>query len=138
MIARWIVAILLCSLLTGTGTYFWGYHHGETAVKADTSAATVASLGQLLKQHEALVGNSNAASLRISRLLASKTEFDNKTTQELRDALQEKAALLADLRYSERVMQQLTAARERAVRASTGGLSSTVQQPTAVPDQRPE
>ena len=41
------------SLLTGAGTYFWGYHHGETAVQAKTSTATVSKLGEALAEHAA-------------------------------------------------------------------------------------
>lgn len=138
MIARWIVAVLLSSLLTGAGTYFWGYHHGETAVQAKTSTATVSKLGEALAEHADLVRDSKAASLRISQLLADKAEFDQQTTQELRDALDENAGLRADLRYSERVMQQLVAARERAINAATGGLGNAMQRPPPIPDQRPE
>lgn len=138
MIARWIVAVLLSSLFSGAGAYFWGYHHGETAVQAQTSSATVAKLGEALAEHAGLVSDSKAASLRISKLLAGKAKFDQQTTQELRDALHENADLRADLRYSERVMQQLVAARERAINAATGGLGNALQRPPPVPDQRPE
>lgn len=138
MIARWIVAVLLSSLLSGAGAYFWGYHHGETAVQAKTSSATVTKLGEALAEHADLVRDSKAASLQISQLLADKAQFDQQTTQELRNALQENADLRADLRYSERVMQQLVAARERAIKAATGGLGDALQRPPPVPDQRPE
>jgi LAS superfamily LD-carboxypeptidase LdcB len=126
MIARWLLAIVVCSVLSATGGFFFGSDYGATNVEAETSSAAVDKLNAILASHQELVQEADAASLRISQMLAKKYRFDETTTQELRDALSENADLRADLRYSARVMRILQDSRERAIQAAAGGFSGAV------------
>ncbi len=65
----------------------------------------------------------------IFQRLAKRADSDQQTTRELRHALAETAADRAACRFPAGVMQQLETARQRAAKATTGGLGSTVPDP---------
>lgn len=121
------VSLALAALITGAaGGYWMGRDHGALEVQAATDSQTVASFTSLLEQHAQQVREANAASERLNRLIAQRQTHNDSTTQTLKEVLHETAALRADCRFDDRVMRELTDARNRAAKAAASGLDGTV------------
>lgn len=120
------LSIALLALVVGlagaVGGFFYGHHQGVVAESAKRDGKAVADLTKLITSHQGLIDKSNAASRSMRGALASRAAADTQTTQEFKDALAATADSRAGCLFPADVMRQLSAARERAAQAATGGI----------------
>jgi hypothetical protein len=123
-------AFLLVALTAGSiGGYFVGDAQGTAAEKARQDAKTVTDLTNIIDASNALIIDSNAASKSMREALALRGAQDNKTTQEIKNALAKTASSRVGCRFDDDVMRNLDAARIRAAAAAAGGIRPSVSGP---------
>lgn len=121
-VAAWLLAVVLTGLGGAGGGYLYGHGQGEAGKVAEQDSKAVKDLTGLITSHQVLIKQASAASKAMRTALTGRTQIDDKTTQELKDAL----ALTADSRagcvFDAGVMHQLGTARDRAATAASGGV----------------
>lgn len=121
------VSLALAGFIIGAaGGYWMGLDYGALQVRASTDSQSVTKLTELIESQKTLTVEANKASQQINTLVAERQRHDYSTTRTLKEVLDETAALRADCRFDDRVMRELTEARNRAARAVTGGLDGAL------------
>ena len=130
-----LIALVLC-LAAAVGGFFYGRHQGVLAESAKRDGKAVADLTQLITSHQGLIGQANRASLALRAVVAARLEADNKFLQEFKDALKPTADSRAGCVFPPGVMRELSAARDRAAEAASGGAAGVVSGTTVGTDKR--
>lgn len=127
-----ILFLVVVECAAFTVAYFYGRAvqrvEQVTAVAAEAARCQrnkTQQLEQTLQQIQQLGTAATAASAELSKTIAARQLADNKTTLEIRRALQITAPLRADCVFDDVVMQQLAAARDKANAAATTGIAAT-------------
>ncbi|CDM42401.1 hypothetical protein [Ectopseudomonas oleovorans] len=126
MSLRLILSTLLAAALALLGAWGAGHVAGQAAGAAACAEGQAEGYRDLLDESAKQLHQAQATSTELFKRLARQHTHDEKTTQELRDALAETAADRTACRFAAGVMQQLEDARQRAARATTGGLDATL------------
>ncbi|MGM7653583.1 hypothetical protein [Serratia marcescens] len=92
---------------------------GQTQQAAD-------ALNQFIAGTKLLTAQANAASQQLAQQIADRAAADNQSTREIRDALKKTASRRVNCEFDADVMQQLTAAQQRAAAATTSGIASRI------------
>lgn len=90
---------------------------GQTQQAAD-------ALNEFIAGAKALTAQANAASQQLAQQIAGRAAADDQSTREIRDALKKTAPGRVNCVFDADVMQQLTAAQQRAAAAATNGITS--------------
>ena len=120
------LAILVWTLATAFSAFLYGKSTQADIDAAQANAQTVSALTTIISNSATLAADAAKASQAMRRLVAERSKADQQSTQELKDALIKTAGNRVDCRFDAGVMQQLSAARERAADAATGGLRHAV------------
>lgn len=123
-----IVFVLL--VMIWTAGWWGGREAGLADGRAACADAQTRAYRDVLEQSAAQLKTVQDTSAALFQRLAKRADSDQQTTRELRHALAETAADRAACRFPAGVMQQLETARQRAAQATTGGLGSTVPDPS--------
>lgn len=111
----------------GLGFAWWsGRQTGIAAGQAACAESKADQYRQQLDQSGAQIKAAQQTSTALFQRLDQHARADRATTQDLRDALAKTASERAACRFPADVMQQLSAARQRAEAAITGGLGAAV------------
>lgn len=126
MSLRLVLVGLLAAAMALFGTWSAGYVTGKAAGAAACAAGQVEDYRTLLDKSGQQLSDAQQVSDALFKRLSGQAQYDEKTTKELRDALAETADARAACRFAAGVMQQLEDARQRAAKATTGGLGATL------------
>jgi len=126
-----VVLAVLLGIAAGYGLgqragFEQGKQAGKDSVTATSSTNVVNQLNTVLQGTNDLVARSNAASSKLSRLLAEAGRINSQSTEELRNALKKTAGDRIGCRYDDDVMRRLEASRSRAATAATAGTAAGV------------
>ncbi|MDI4193774.1 hypothetical protein QK437_01070 [Pseudomonas aeruginosa] len=124
------LALALFLVMVATSAWWSGRVAGLADGRAACADAQTRAYRDVLEQSAAQLKAVQDTSAALFQRLAQRADSDQQTTRELRHALAETAADRAACRFPAGVMQQLETARQRAAQATTGGLGSTVPDPS--------
>lgn len=110
-----------------------GYEKGLAAGRAECQQQAIDELTVLINSSQYLVSKAHDVSQQLTVSTTARVQADQKSTQELSDALALTAAQRAHCRFDDDSMRHTTAARDRAAAAAAGGLGGVV--PTAGGDE---
>lgn len=102
------------------------YTKGKRDAMVEYLQKDVANLTSIITSAQTLIDAANAISNALETAIALRQSQDQKTTQEIHRALTRTAATRANCHFDDDVMQQLTAARNRANQAAATGISNTM------------
>jgi hypothetical protein len=123
-------AIALAGLFVASAAGTLGYRQGHTAGAASQvaqqDAKAVQQLSGLVASHSALVEQANTASALLRQSMAARATQDQRFSKEFRHALKLSASGRAGCRFDDDSVRQLSAARDRAAAAATGGSAATM------------
>lgn len=126
MSLRLILAALLATSLALLGSWWAGYFAGKASGAASCAEGQVARYRGLLDESGQQLNRAQQQSDALFKRLSRQAHDDERTTQELANALAETTADRAACRFAAGVMQQLDDARRRAAQATAGGLGTTL------------
>lgn len=138
-----MLSLRTLSLLAGIGLVAYGLnvaknHYigvGVAQEQARQDRNTVIALQDQITAHEALIASANSASLALQAATQSRLIADDKSTQELKNALQKTAAERVGCRFDADSLRLLDDARTRAIDAATGGLRHSAAAAGGAPGQ---
>ncbi|MGW9794830.1 hypothetical protein [Serratia sp. 121840015-1] len=125
----------LLGLLIGLAASIWyirndSYNDGLAAGRLECSRGQTQqaanALNQFIAGTKALTAQANAASQQLAQQIADRAAADDQSTREIRDALKKTADRRVNCEFDADVMQQLTAAQQRAATATTSGIASRI------------
>jgi flagellar biosynthesis chaperone FliJ len=117
-----VVSALLLQLALLAGVFKAAYDKGFAAAQIENQQSQIDQLATVIGNTQTLVNYAESVSERIQQTLSSHQVADQKTTQEIHRALSQTASTRIDCKFDDVVMQQLTAARDRANQAATAGI----------------
>lgn len=124
-----VLVVLVAALLSAGGGFWYGRHEGAAKYQAKQDSAAVKDLTTLINTTATLTADAAKASTDLRVQINRRTALDNKTTQELKNALALSAIGRAACRFDAGSMSLLEGARERANAAAASGVLSAL--PTA-------
>lgn len=128
MIARflpWLIALAAIAALVFAAER-WGYSKGYAAASGECQQANIKRLDAALTGIETLTAKAEAANIELGKTISNRILADAKAAGDIRDALKTTAHLRVECVLPDGVMQQLTAARERANTAAASGINHSV------------
>jgi len=124
-----IVRILgpaLAVLVLLAGAFYAGMRVGGAEQEVETAKQDVRAGQYMLEQYQAWIAENVLFAQKMAVIQQRRAEHNQKTTQELADALAATADLRRDCRFPADSMRLLEDARERAARAAAGGSAAAV------------
>ena len=103
-----------------------GYEKGLAAGQAECQQQTIDELTVLITSSQYLVSKAHDVSQQLTTSTTARVQADQKSTQELSDALALTADERAQCRFDDDSMRHTAAARDRAAEAAAGGLGGAV------------
>lgn len=143
MTLRLALLLLLLYIVSIAAIGFVSYQYGRvaTGVEASNDIATEKSrclvanqkqISNTLNHFQKITADNNAASFALSKAIATKKLADQQTTKEIRYALSTTSRLPVDCVFDNNIMQQLSAARDRANTATTAGFDNALRGDTTI------
>ncbi|QIL81758.1 hypothetical protein G7047_18925 [Diaphorobacter sp. HDW4A] len=120
------LGFVLAVIAAGVGGYGYGHSEGKASQVADYNAKAVKQLGDQLSTHDDLVKRSTAANQALRATIQLRKKANQQTSEVLTHELNSTADSRAGCVFPPGVMRELSAARDRAAEAASGGVSSAV------------
>ena len=130
------LGFVLAVIVASIGGYGFGHAEGKAAQVADYNATTVKQLGNQLAAHDELVQRSTAANQALRATIQARKKANQQTTEVLTHELNSTADSRAGCVFPPGVMRELSAARDRAAEAASGGAAGVVSGTTVGTDKR--
>ena len=130
------LGFVLAVIAAGVGGYGFGHAEGKAAQVADYNANTVKQLGDQLEAHDGLVQRSTAANQALRATIQARKKANQQTTEVLTHELNSTADSRAGCVFPPGVMRELSAARDRAAEAASGGTAGAVPGATVGSEKR--
>jgi len=124
-LAGWLASPLLIALLAAA-LYLLAWMNGNQYGQQRCAENALASVQQQLADYSAALAKAEAASLAHLEQLSQAEKNHEQSTRLLRRSLAESQSVRADCRLNAGLVQQLTAARNAAARAATGGTGAAL------------
>lgn len=120
------LAVFIWTALVTVAAFFYGQHTQANSDTAKYNGETVSRLTDIITNSATLTADAAHASQAMRDIVNTRTSADMLTTKDLQDALAKNAPDRAGCRFDAGLMQQLTAASDRASKAAAAGLRGTV------------
>lgn len=130
------LGFILAVIAACVGGYGFGHTEGKAAQVADYNAKAVKQLGDQLTAHDDLVKRSTVANQALRATIQLRKKANQQTSEVLIHELNSTADSRAGCVFPPGVMRELSAARDRAAEATSGGVSGAVPRTTIGTQER--